>query len=88
MARSKAPSLRGSTIAARCWTLGVMSAPCKSDDMSRSARPVAIAYRSTLPQVLRSLRADSWRPLTSTVRRTVSSSGAEISRTGRLPISG
>ena len=68
----------GSTIAARWVTFGVVKAPRKSTETSRSALPVAMAYRKTMPQVLRSRRAVSYRPRASTLRRTESSSGAVI----------
>jgi hypothetical protein len=71
---------------ARWMTCGVANAPRKSTDGSRSAPPVAMAYRNTMPQVLRSRRAVSYRPRASTLRRTASTSGAVISAMGRSPI--
>jgi hypothetical protein len=54
MARNSAPMPAGSTMAARWVTWCVVSAPRKSPDGSRSARPVAMAKRKTMPHVLRS----------------------------------
>src|SRR5262245_55944875 len=59
-------------------TFGEVNAPRKSADGSRSALPVAMAYRNTIPHVLRSRRAVSYRPRVSTLRRTASTSGAVI----------
>ena len=70
IARRDAPIPTGSTMAARWVTFGAVKAPRKSTDGSRSALPVAIAYRNTMPQVLRSRRAVSYRPRASTLRRT------------------
>ena len=67
---------------------GVVNAPRKSSDGSRSALPVAMAYRNTMPHVLRSRRAVSYRPRASTLRRTASNSGAVILAIGRSPITG
>src|SRR5262245_32800053 len=84
MARSSAPIPAGSTMAARWTTFGAVNAPRKSTDGSRSAVPVAMAYRNTMPHVLRSRSAVSYRPSASTLRRTARTSGAVISATGRL----
>src|SRR5215470_12695373 len=78
MARSNAPISAGSTIAGRWTTFGAVNAPRKSSDGSRSALPVAMAYRNTMPHVLRSRRAVPYRPRASTLRRTASSSSAVI----------
>jgi hypothetical protein len=62
IARSSAPTALGSTIVARCVTVGVISAPRRSAVGSRSARPVAMAKRKTAPTVLRARVAVSCRP--------------------------
>ena len=72
-------------IAARCFTLGEISAPLRSAEISRVARPVAIANLNTIPQILRSRRALSYRPLSSNLRKAVSSSSAVTSATDLVP---
>ena len=50
IARSKAPMRFGSMIEAKCRSVGGGRAPRRSPVGSRSARPVAMAYRKTCPQ--------------------------------------
>ena len=47
-------------MAARWMTFGAVDAP-RTTDGSRSALPVAMAYRNTMPHVLRSRRAVAYR---------------------------
>ena len=58
--------------------------PLRSAEGSRSALPVATAYRKTCPAIVLIRCADSSAPRLSTRRRTASSSGALISQSGRF----
>lgn len=78
----------GSVIAAWCFSPGCGNAPLRSAVGSRSALPVATAYRKTCPAMVLIRCADSRAPRLSTRRKTDSNSGALISEIGRLPIKG
>jgi hypothetical protein len=88
MARKSAPNRMGSTIAARCWTIGAVRAPRRALVGSLMARPVATAKRKAWPMIARSLRAVSNRPADSICRRTAKTSGAVIAAIGRGPSAG
>jgi hypothetical protein len=79
---------RGSVNAARWTGRTGASAPRKSPEGSRWARPVAIAYRNTCPEICRARWAVSAAPLPSIRRNTANSSGAVMSAIGRAPIHG
>ena len=83
IARSKAPMRFGSMIEAKCRSVGGGRAPRRSPVGSRSARPVAMAYRKTCLQFCMARWAVSTAPRLSIRRNTASSSGARISATGR-----
>jgi hypothetical protein len=78
MARSSAPIAIGSITVARCTTWGVVRVPRRSIDGSRSARPVAMAYRKTIPPVLRSRLTVSYNPRPSSSRSSANNSRGVI----------
>lgn len=88
IARSKPPNSIGSVIAARCLTLGGVSAPRNGSAGSLVACAVAMARRKTAERVARSRRAVSSRPRFSTCSSTASTSAGCISAIGREPSDG
>ena len=70
MALRRGATSFGSVIAAWCFSPGCGKAPLRSPDGSRSALPVATAYRKTCPAMVLIRCADSRAPRLSTRRRT------------------